>query len=174
MPNDLHRAAVDDAIDRVARDMTGGAPSAAFRGGVIARLESARPARRSWPWVAAGVAAMAVIVIAVFAVWPQRPHSVQSTVTMTTARAPIVVAPAPAQTPANDATASRAPSSSSSSQRRVPAASPFEPTLAGLPPIERPDPITQESIQPERLTIPQLRIDAIVMPPVSDDGSGRE
>jgi hypothetical protein len=45
---------------------------------------------------------------------------------------------------------------------------------AGLPPIEPLEPITQESIQPTTLSIPQLTVKPIVMPAIDDDGSNRE
>ena len=45
---------------------------------------------------------------------------------------------------------------------------------AGLPPIEPLEPITQESIQPTKLSIPQLTVKPIVMPAIDDDGSNRE
>lgn len=160
------RPIVDDAIDRVARDMTSGAPSADFRRGVISRLESRQPTRFAWPTFAAGMAAAAVVALAGFVMWPRGDHAAPSTITMTTP-APIFVPPAsPLASPDVAFTPAAAPPGASSRPS-------FESAIRGLPPIERPDPITQESIQPERLSIPQLRIEAIVMPPV-DDGSGQE
>jgi hypothetical protein len=159
------RSAIDDAIDRVAAEATAGEPSPEFRARVMARLGERRPAY-AWPLVA--VATAAVVIVAVVTNLP-RQHEVPSLQTIASAPSPehAIAAAAPDLSAVDPAvTVVRRPALAVRAATYAPP--------AGLPPIEPLEPITQESIQPTTLSIPQLTVKPIVMPAVDDDGSNRE
>lgn len=159
------RSAIDDAIDRVAAEATAGEPSPEFRTRVMARLGGRRPSF-AWPLVA--VATAALVIVAVVTSRP-RQHERPSVPTVASAPAPphVVTPAAPDVATADSAvTVARRPAAAMSTVRYVPP--------AGLPPIEPIEPITRESIQPTKLSIPQLTVKPIVMPAADDGGSDRE
>jgi hypothetical protein len=61
---------LDAAIDDAARRMTAGETGGDFRARVMARIDDAPPVQRLWQPLAAGLAAMAIVVIAVM-IWQQ-------------------------------------------------------------------------------------------------------
>jgi len=165
-----HRDPLDDRIDRVASRLTNTKPRADLRERVLARLDE--PPRRSigpWTWAAAAAAAI-VVAGAVIAVWPSHARPSDAT----TAR--VQSAPtAPAATPAPDAPATTtvaierpAAHTNASSAERA-----FVSSVPALDPIDPLESITQDSIQPAKLSITQLTVNAIVMPAVDDDGSNQ-
>jgi hypothetical protein len=159
------RSAIDDAIDRVAAEATASEPSPEFRARVMARLGERR-SPYAWPLVA--VATAAAIIVAVVM---SRPRQHEGPPVQTIASAPSpghVLAPATPDVATTDAavTVARRPAVAMNTATYVPP--------AGLPAIEPLEPITQESIQPTKLSIPQLTVKPIVMPAVDDDGSNRE
>jgi hypothetical protein len=162
-----HRDELDTQIDRVASGITASAPRAGLRGRVLARLDE-RPPRAIGAWTAAATTAAAVVVIAISAaLWPRQAPPTR----VVTAEIPrLAPAPTAPESIASAPVATPSPVTRSAATSAEPA---FVVSIVALPPIEHPEPITQESIQPERLSIPQLKkIDAIVIPPV-DDGSDR-
>ena len=166
MNRSSERSAIDVTLDRIAAEATSGEPSPEFRARVMARLGERRSSY-AWPMVAAATAAAVMIV----AVVTSRPRQHEGPPVQTIASAPSpeqAVAPAaPDVAPADSVvTVVRRPAIAMSTATYVPP--------AGLPPIEPLEPITQESIQPTKLSIPQLTVKPIVMPAVDDDGSNRE
>ncbi len=160
------RSAIDDVIDRIAADATAGDPSPEFRARVMARLGERRSSY-AWPLVAIATAAALVIV----AVVSSRPREHEVTPRQTIASAPSpehAVVPATPDVTTVDpaATAGRRPALATRTATYAPP--------AGLTPIEPLEPITQESIQPTKLSIPQLTVKPIVMPAVDDGGSNRD
>ncbi|HKV99232.1 MAG TPA: hypothetical protein VJN96_05385 [Vicinamibacterales bacterium] len=157
------RSAIDDAIDRVAADATDGEPSPEFRARVMARLGERRPSY-AWPLLAAAATAAVVIVAALMAIRaPQRTAPVEERVAVAS---PAVesgaTSPAPLETP----------TVASITTVHAELASFALPAIA-LPPLEAIEPITLESIQPTKLSIPQLTVEPIVMPALDDNGSIR-
>jgi len=149
------REPLNDAIDRVARSMTTADPAPELAARVLARLERRTPERQ--PWMVA-TAALAVAILAMFVVTVVREVRTPQSATTTLASTQ------PALEAAND------PPDSIDVQAAAPA---FESSVPALPPLDPPDAITQDSIQPTKLSIPQLTVEAIVMPPVDGDGSIR-
>lgn len=166
MNRSSERSAIDDTLDRIAAEATSGEPSPEFRARVMARLGERRSSY-AWPMVAAATAAAVMIVALVTS--RSREHEAPPRQTMASApsldRAVAPVAPA-VTTVEPAATVGRRPALASRVATYAPP--------AGLPPIEPLEPITQESIQPTKLSIPQLTVKPIVMLAVDDDGSNRE
>lgn len=159
------RSAIDDAIDCVATEATAGEPSPEFRARVMARL-SERRLSYAWPLVA--VATAAVVIVAVVTTRPGEPE--------VTPRQAIASAPSPEHVVAPVASDVTTLEPAATVGRR-PALATHAATYTppeGLPLIEPLEPIIQESIQPTKLSIPQLTVKPIVMPAVDDDGSNRE
>jgi hypothetical protein len=158
---------LDDAIDRVARSITAVEPAPDFSARVLARLELRAPARR--PWVFATAAAAVVVALVGASVWLRTDARPEATSTIA------AVTPRPDALAAAQATdAAPAQATTTTPRRHVSARPPeFKSSLQGLPPLEAVEAITQDSIQPTKLSIPQLKVDAIVMPPVDGDGSIR-
>jgi len=159
------RSDVDDVIDRVAADATSAELSPDFHARVMARIEARRPAYAVWTLAAAvGGAVVLAIVIA----HPWQRHSAPSQTTVAVTSPAIERVAASASTPLVE-------SPLAEPRSRVVAHAPiFAPQVSALPAIEPIEPITRESIQPTRLSIPQLTVEPIVMPAVDDDGSIRE
>lgn len=159
------RSAIDDAMDRVAAEATAGEPSPEFRARVMARLGERRSSY-AWPLVA--IATAAVVIVAVVTS-RQQVHEGPPQQTIASAPSPEhVVAPVGPDVTTLEpaATVGRRPALAAHAATYTPP--------EGLPLIEPLEPITQESIQPTKLSIPQLTVKPIVMPAVDDDGSNRE
>jgi len=169
MTSPTHRDTLDDQIDRVASRLTTSELSADFRDRVLARLDERQP-RVFDGWTLAAAAAIAIVVIgASVSMWPRHASTPQAVTAQVHSLAPAIT---PVPTP--DATPAPTPVDA---QRPVAGANPapaFVSSVPGLDPIDPLESITQDSIQPTKLSIAQLKVNAIVMPAVDDDGSNRE
>ncbi len=170
MDSPSHRTLVDDAIDRVAADATNGAPRPDLRARVMARIDEPRSRFAPWMLVAATAAAIALVALGTIRPW----HG----------NAPIESSPAVARTTPSTASPIVHEATTAAASTGAPTAAPTRtgttqlaavsvPSMA-LPPLEPVDPIVQESIQPTKLSIPQLTVEPIVMPAVDDGGSIRD
>lgn len=159
------RSPIDDAIDRVAAEATTAEPSPEFRARVLARIGERR-SLHVWPLVAAATAAAVIV-----AVVASRPRQHEAPPVQTIASVPSPERTAAPATP--DVSAVGLAANVGRRPAIVSRAVTYSPP-AGLPPIEPLEPITQESIQPTKLSIPQLTVKPIVMPAIDDDGSNRE
>jgi len=163
-----HDHDLDEAIDRVARVMTEAAPAPDFARRVHARIDAAAPPRKPWTTPTLAAAAIVVAALAAGIVWMRGHRNPTPTATEATrlAQPPAAVAAAAAARAPADAVAA-------TPARKVTAAPAFKSSVPELPPLDRLEAITQDSIQPTRLTIPPLTVEAIVVPPVDGDGSIR-
>ena len=161
------RTELDDVIDRVAAETTSGEPSPEFHERVMARLEARRSPYMRWT-VAAATAAAAILAVVIVHSWQRQPAPSQATVVATRpAVEPVAASPTPSTSPVTTPVIE-------SRARAVVRTPVFPQQLPALPPIDPMESITPESIQPTRLSIPQLTLEPIVMPAVDDDGSIRE
>jgi hypothetical protein len=156
------RSDVDDAIDRVAAEATRGEPSPGFRARVVARLDERRPSY-AWPLVAAAAAAIVIVASLITIRAPQRTAPVQQRAA--------VASPAVESGPTSPAPIDTATAASITTAHAELAS--FALPAITLPPLDAIEPITLESIQPTKLSIPQLTVEPIVMPALDDDGSIR-
>lgn len=123
-------ARFDEAIDRAVREMLDVEPPAGLRGRVLDRLAEPRSPRWSWIWVAAPLAAAAVVVLAVTIPWrrdlpvsaPPSRVAVDHRLPVTSGAAPVQVQP-----PLVATTAARAPGRS---ERRIRATAAVEDVVA--------------------------------------------
>ncbi len=162
-PDDC-RSPLDDTIDRVAATMTDAGPTRDLRVRVLAHLDEPRTTRINWTVVSA--AAAVALVVAVMAPRLSK-HEVPPAID-TGAASPAMNAPAPAEGVVESLESAIIPPPAVRT-----AAIRDEPDHSGvemLPLLEAPAPISHETIQPEKLNIPQLTVAAIVVPAV-DDGS---
>jgi hypothetical protein len=165
MTSPTHRDTLDDQIDRVASRLTKSELSADFRERVLARLDERQP-RSFGGWTLA--AATAIVVIGV-SMWPKPASTPQGDTAQIRSVASVPTAtPTPEAAPAT--TVDRARVAQTDAR---PAAPTFVSSVPALDPIDPLESITQESIQPAKLSIAQLKVNAIVMPAVDDDGSNQ-
>jgi hypothetical protein len=165
-----HRDTLDDHIDRVASQLTKSEPPAHLRDRILSRLDERQP-RVVGGWTLAAAAAIAIVVIGTaISMWPHASTSQAVSVTAQLHGAPPATAPAhtPDITPATTTIDLQHPVAHTNP------APTFVSSVPALDPIDPLDSITQESIQPTKLSIAQLKVNAIVMPAVDDDGSTRE
>jgi len=157
---------VDEMIDRVATETTSGELSPEFRARVMARIEMRRSPYMTWT-LAAATAAAAIVALVIVHPRQREPTPSPATVAATNAAIePVVPSPQPTSPVATRVVESRT---------KVVVDTPvFAPAVPALPPINPIEPITRDSIQPMKLSIPQLTLEPIVMPAVDDDGSIRE
>jgi hypothetical protein len=162
---------VDDLIDRVARDLTAGEPSAALSREIQTRI-AALPRRRPWPWWAApavGLAAAAVVVAVI-----SRPRSHQDA---TALQMPAPVRAASVDPPAAIAVAIQTASDPSATSpaiarrrtARAPAPNPVltawqERAVTALPGVP---PLVIDRIQPSDLSIPLMEVEPLGTAPLS-------
>jgi hypothetical protein len=168
MTSPTHRDTLDDHIDHVASRLTRSELSADFRQRVLARLDERQPASFG-RWTLAAAAAMAIVVIgAGISMWPKRASTPQAVT------AQIHSAPAATPTPEITPATTSVDRAHAVAQATAKSAAPtFVSSVPALDPIDPLESITQESIQPTKLSIAQLKVNAIVMPAVDDDGSNR-
>jgi hypothetical protein len=167
MTPDDRRSPLDDTIDRVAATMTDARPTRDLRARVLARLDEPRAARINWTVLSA--AAAVALVAAVFAPRLSRHVVPQPVAAVESSQA------ANASAPAESGAVEGLEGATVPPQTVRTAASLDEPENGGvemLPLLEAPAPISHEMIQPEKLSVPQLTVAAIVVPAV-DDGSMR-
>jgi hypothetical protein len=162
------RPDVDDVIDRVAADVTRGEPSPDFRARVMARIEARRPPYATWVFAAATAAAIIAIAILIAHPWQRRASPITTTVAMAS---PAIEPVAPSSMPSPSTTE---PVVRESRAKSAAPAAVFVAQAPALPPIDPIEPITRDSIQPTKLSIPQLTVEPLVMPAVDDDGSIRD
>jgi hypothetical protein len=169
MTSPTHRDTLDDQIDRVASRLTESKLSADFRERVLARLDQRQP-RSFGGWTLAAAAAMAIVVIgAGVSMWPKPASTPQVVTAQVRSTAPVLTA-----TPTSEATPATTVDRARVAQTDArPAAPTFVSSVPALDPIDPLEVITQESIQPAKLSIAQLKVNAIVMPAVDDDGSNQ-
>jgi hypothetical protein len=169
MTSPTHRDTLDDQIDRVASRVTKGELSADFRERVLARLDERQP-RSFGGWTLAAAAAMAIVVIgAGVSMRPKHASTPQVVTARVRSAAPVPIAtPTPEATPATTVDRARGVQTAAK-----PAAPTFVSSVPALDPIDPLESITLESIQPAKLSIAQLKVNAIVMPAVDDDGSNQ-
>lgn len=163
-----HHDEFDDQIDRVASRLTKSEPPADLRERILARLDERQP-RAFGGWTLAAAASIAIVVIdAGHSMWPRQastPHAVTARVHS--------AAPAPTATPTPEATAAMTRVDLPRPVAHSNPAPTFVSSVPALDPIDPLESITQDSIQPTKLSIAQLKVNTIVMPAVDDDGSNR-
>lgn len=161
------RTELDDVINHIAAEATSGEPSPGFHARVMARIDVRRSPHMTWT-LAATTAAAVIVAVVIVRPWQRPPAPLQATVAATRPGAgPVAASPASSTSPVATPVVE--------SRTRVVANTPvFAPQVPALPPIDPIEPITRDSIQPTRLSIPQLTLEPIVMPAVNDDGSNRE
>lgn len=160
---------VDDLIDRVARDLTGGEPSAALAREIQTRIAST-PRRRQWPWWAgpvAGLAAAALVVAVISrprqdAPARQTPAAVRSASAENPAAGAVSIQTAPDLSATSPAVARRRTA-------RAPAPNPVlsawqERAVAALPGVR---PLVIDRIQPPDLSIPLMEVEPLGAAPLS-------
>lgn len=159
---------LDDQIDRVASRLTKSAPPADLRERILARLDERQP-RGFGRWTLATAAVIAMVAIATaVSMWPRHASTPQTITAQVHSAAPApTAAPTPQVTPAITPVDLPRPVAHSTE------APTFVSSVPALDPIDPLGSITQESIQPTKLSIAQLKMNAIVMPAVDDDGSNR-
>ena len=156
-------SAFDDTLDRVAAEMTAGAPTGEFRARVLAGLEPPRPRIKIATFVGAA-AAIGLVALTAAVLTERRLHR-------TEAQASRASAPAWASAPQVEAQGDAKATSTDRPEVAEPGWAPPESSVKALPPLEPLEALSVDSIQPEKLSIPQLTVQAIVMPAVNDDGS---
>jgi hypothetical protein len=156
-------------IDDVARAMTGAAPQAGMREAVLARIEHRAPARLLW--VAAPIAAAALVVLAV-GLRNAGTNPGDAPLVPTTAQTSPVAGAGPDMV-AGDST----PATGSAVRSRRQAAS--LPQIRTIPALKEPVALTGARIQPDALSVPLLQLRPLVTEPIAirviaDDSGGRE
>lgn len=174
--------ALDHAIERTLREIVAMDPPDRLTSRVMARIESADPSRARGPFagwwpVAAGLAAAAVLVLAIAAsMWPARtPPSAPQTASGTAAPVPPPqpVAPAaqpPEIAPQADANLARSTRVGTTRPRRRAATADtatatLEPVIT-IAPLAAPEAITMESIAPSDETLQPLEIPRMEIAPI--------
>jgi hypothetical protein len=157
-------------IDDVARLMTDAAPPAGLRRAVLASIDRRRPTR--FAWVAAPIAAAALVVLAI---------GLRHAGTNSGGTSPV---PSIAQTaPAAGAGSPAADTGDPGDPLRVPARPRRQPApvlqVRTIPALSEPAVLDRGAIQPDVLDIPLLQLKPIVTEPIAikvigDDSGGRE
>jgi hypothetical protein len=174
------RDRMDAAIDEVAREMTAGAPAAAFKARVLARISGSRVERR-WQWVLSPLAVAALVLI-VLAVYRMRPAYRDRTFTTSAGvvqsagnnqppaervqqRNDDVVAPRPLRSPARHDPGGRADAARPVADAMTPASD----VVALAPPQLEIDSIDLEQLaDPASLVIQRLEPTSIAVTPIGE------
>ena len=179
----LGEGGFDTAIDRAVREMLDVEPPTGLRGRVMDRIESPRRGI-AWTWLAAPVAAAAIIVVAVMAPWrdaaPGRPTASAGVATVETPRG----VPPSVATKTTEPVTPHAPKATSINATRIAVARPGRlveaadaaavedvnfsaidalagPQAIAIERLADPLPSSMRSIEPAPLQIPALEITAI-------------
>jgi hypothetical protein len=168
----MDRSSLDRSIDRVARGMTAGEPSAAFRERVAARLPGRNDGSgKPWFWIGGTLlAAGAAIALMVVTRAPQAPPAPAQT----SAAAARPVEPAVPEGPRTQSPRTANPRTSNSRPLEPRAFEPSASQLAwesrAIPALTTPEPSAMPDIQPEPLEIRPLVTPALSVPAIDDEG----